>query len=279
MTDPKVFSIHKFNGQDYQLWKRQMEIYMADNKLMPYILGQIERPAQNPEAWLEKDYAAQAFLMRGLELTQLKYMTDCTTSAQMWARLKSVHAEKSDQSVQILLDRFINCKMDDDEKMADYIAKVTGLAQRLKDMDLEQKDPVIISKIIGSLPAKFDNIRTAWYTVSKADQTIEKLTDHLVNEEALLNSRAPTDNQSSEALATSVRRYSTKKFNKNIDKNSKGKFASNRKPGKCNYCQIPGHWARDCWKKKQSLQGTRGNESLIAKSMRENSYQLIEEIY
>lgn len=91
-----MFSIHKFNGQDYQLWKRQMEIYMAENKLMPYVLGQIQRPVENPESWLEKDYAAQAFLMRGLELNQLRYMTDCKTAAQMWAKLKTVHAEKSD---------------------------------------------------------------------------------------------------------------------------------------------------------------------------------------
>lgn len=163
MAEIKTFSIHKFNGQNYQLWKRQIEIYMTDNKLMPYILGEITRPVVNPEAWLEKDRAAQAFLMRGLELEQLKYMTDCTTSAQMWTRLQTVHAEKSDQSVQVLLDRFINCKMDEEEKMADYIARMTGLAQRLKDMDLEQKDPVMIAKILGSLSAKYDNIRTAWY--------------------------------------------------------------------------------------------------------------------
>lgn len=190
MTETKAFSIHKFNGQNYQLWKRQMKIYMADNKLMPYILGEVARPTVNPEAWLEKDRAAQAFLMRGLELEQLKYITDCKISAQMWARLQTVHAEKSDQSMQVLLDRFINCKMGEEESIADYVARMTGLAQRLKDMDLEQKDPMVIAKILGSLPARYDNIRTAWYTVPRTDQTIERLTDYLINEETLLNLRS-----------------------------------------------------------------------------------------
>ncbi|KAJ8980835.1 hypothetical protein NQ317_018415 [Molorchus minor] len=140
---------------------------MTENKLKSYILGKVQRTPDNVDEWDEKDAQTQAFLMRGLELKQLKYLSDCTTAAQMWSRLKTVHAEKSDQSVH--LDRFINCKMEDDENMTDYIAKVTSLTQRLKDMDMEQ---------------------TAWYAVPKSEQNIEKLTDHLVNEEALLNARA-----------------------------------------------------------------------------------------
>ncbi|KMQ84486.1 copia protein [Lasius niger] len=225
MAETKAFSIHKFNGQNYQLWKRQMEIYMADNKLMPYILGEVARPTVNPEAWLEKDRAAQAFLMRGLELEQLKYITDCKTSAQMWARLQTVHAEKSDQSMQVLLDRFINCKMGEEESIADYIARMTGLAQRLKDMDLEQKDPVVIAKILGSLPARYDNIRTAWYTVPRTDQTIERLTDHLINEETLLNLRSRSENHASEALATNAKKNFNGKPATAYDKNCHSKEA------------------------------------------------------
>lgn len=146
----KFFSIHRFNGDDYHLWKKQMEIYMTENKLKPYILGTIPRPEDSTEAnkWDEKDAAAQGFLMRGLELSQLKHLSDCSTAATMWALLKSLHSEKSAQSVQVLLDRFITCKMENDESMPDYIAKVVSLAQRLKDMEMEQKAPVVIAKIM-----------------------------------------------------------------------------------------------------------------------------------
>lgn len=169
--------------------------------------------------------------------------------------------------MQVLLDRFINCKMNEEEKMADYVARVTGLAQRLKDMDLEQKTPVVISKILGSLPARYDNIRTAWYTVPRANQTIERLTDHLVNEEALLNLRSRSNDQASEALTTSAKKYSAKKSAMTSDKHTQGKYKSVRRPGKCNFCHIPGqipNWAREC-EKKRALQGTKNNESLVAK--------------
>ncbi|KAL7288381.1 hypothetical protein TKK_0017711 [Trichogramma kaykai] len=39
MSETKIVHIHRFNGQDYQLWKRQMEIYMRENKLKKYING------------------------------------------------------------------------------------------------------------------------------------------------------------------------------------------------------------------------------------------------
>ena len=38
----KTYQIQRFNGQHYQLWRRQMEIFMTDNKLKPYIVGTIE---------------------------------------------------------------------------------------------------------------------------------------------------------------------------------------------------------------------------------------------
>lgn len=109
MAESRTYEIHKFNGQNYQLWKMQMEIYMGENELEPYILGTVQRPATNPEDWDKKEKAAKAFLMRGLEIEQLKYLTQCKTAAQMWSRLKVVHAEKSYQSAQVLLDRFIKC--------------------------------------------------------------------------------------------------------------------------------------------------------------------------
>lgn len=259
MTDVRAYHIHKFNGTNYQLWKMQMEIFMAENELDGYILGRISRTEENHAVWDKKNIQAKAFLMRGLELDQLKYMSDCTTAAEMWSRLRTVHAEKSDQSAQILLDRFINAKMEDDEKMSDYIAKVTSLAQRLKEMDLEQKQPMIIAKVMGSLPQRYDHVGTAWYTVPKNEQTMDRLTDHLVNEEALLNMRTGEGNGAgSEALSA---RGGKRPDNKQRDWN-KDKQDERRGPwrqGKCNYCGFNGHWARECRKRLGNKNASQSN--------------------
>lgn len=256
MAETKVYQLHRFNGQNYQLWKRQMEIYMTENKLKPYILGTVMKPATNSQAWEEKDAEAQAFIMRGLELQQLKYLTDCTTAAQMWSRLKTIHAEKSEQSAQVLLEKFINLKMEEDDNVMNFIATITSLTQRLKDMNLEQKEQMIISKILCSLPSKYDHVRTAWYAVPRSDQNIDKLTDHLVNEERLLNLRSAeiSDNKINKTAFTASKEQ----------RNGKFKGQSGKKGGKCNYCHKPGHWARECFKRQRDQQnkGTNQHNSL-----------------
>ncbi|XP_017482813.1 PREDICTED: myoneurin-like [Rhagoletis zephyria] len=205
-----------------------------------FVSSTTQRTEANSLIWDEKDAEAQAFIMRGIELEQLKYLTECTTAAQMWSKLKIVHSEKSEQSAQVLLEKFINCKMDLDESIVNYVARVVSLAQRLKDMDMEQKQPMVIAKMLSSLPSKYDHVRTAWYAVPRAEQNIERLTDHLVNEESLMNLRS-AHHVEDDTVKTA---YSVNKFNK------KPKMRTKRS-GSCNYCHKEGHWARECFKKQR----------------------------
>lgn len=146
----------------------------------------------------------------------------------------------------MLIEKFINCKMDDEENVADYIARVTLLAHRLKDMNLEQKEPMVIAKILSSLSVKYDNVRSAWYAVPRAEQNIERLTDHLVNEESLLKLRSlSVGDMSPPGAAYAI-----------CSDKDRGKYQYNKskQAGKCNYCNKQGHWARDCFKRQRDQQ-------------------------
>uniref|UniRef100_A0ABD2W292 CCHC-type domain-containing protein n=1 Tax=Trichogramma kaykai TaxID=54128 RepID=A0ABD2W292_9HYME len=199
-------------------------------------------------------------------MDQLRYLTDCSTAADMWARLRTIHAEKSDQSVLVLLSQFINAKMDSSASMADYVAKIVSLAQRLKDMDMEQKEPVIIAKILSSIPEKYDNVRTAWYAVPRDKQTLEKLTDHLVNEEALWNLLCKNVNNSPDEEVYMARgnKYHVNSDNlRNVQLNQN--FVKSRN---CHFCKKPGHWAREFKKKKEFLENKNksNNYSMISEN-------------
>lgn len=50
MAESRTSHIHRFNGQNFQLWKRQTEIYMAENKLKGVILGTEQRTDENAAA-------------------------------------------------------------------------------------------------------------------------------------------------------------------------------------------------------------------------------------
>lgn len=133
--------------------------------------------------------------------------------------------------MQILLNQFITAKMDPADSMVDHVAKIISLAQRLKDMDMEQKSLVVIAKILSSLPAKYDNVRTAWYAVAKDKQTLETFTDHLVNEESLLNQRKQEEPESSEEVYFARGKRNNNKGRKLRDNNnsSRNEDASRQK--------------------------------------------------
>lgn len=69
----------------------------------------------------------------------------------------AIYAEKSNQSI-LLLNQFINAKMDSKKFIADYISKIILLTQRLKDMN---KKILLSSQILSSFTTKYDNLHIA----------------------------------------------------------------------------------------------------------------------
>lgn len=69
----------------------------------------------------------------------------------------AIYAEKSNQSI-LLLNQFINAKMDSKKFIADHISKIILLTQRLKDMN---KKILLSSQILSSFTTKYDNLHIA----------------------------------------------------------------------------------------------------------------------
>lgn len=76
--------------------------------------------------------------------------------------------------------------------------------------------------------------------------------------ETLLNARiTESESQTSEAYYMKGKKHHNKHGSNSSRENVQNKDQPTRRPGKCNHCGIPGHWARECRKKqrenKQSL--------------------------
>jgi hypothetical protein len=87
----------------------------------------------------------------------------------MWDKLILVHQHKN----YIKLHFFEYC-MVKGNNMANQIAKVKSTVQVLKDIDQPIINELIITKIICSLPPKYNNIMATWDSliVPRSDQTI-----------------------------------------------------------------------------------------------------------
>jgi len=87
--------------------------------------------------------------------------------------------------------------MQSGDKVPLHVSKVENLARQLRDVGETVSDVAIITKILESLPEKYNALVIAWDNVERGNQTLDNLRQRLINEEA----RMTVTNEASDALA------------------------------------------------------------------------------
>ena len=129
------------------------------------------------------------------------------------------------------------------QDMTEHINYVKTLSEHLEAIDdaIAEKDLVIL--LISSLPEEYNFLITALETIAEDNLTWDYVRDRLIHESE--KKTITSTGESNEALFTK----------------------QNDKRGKCHYCKKPGHYSRDCYKRKNDL---KKKESLDAKIVTED---------
>ena len=75
------------------------------------------------------------------------------------------------------------------ESVCDYFTRVLNIVMSLTDIGEKVSDPMIMTKILGGLPRKFDSLVVAWDSVALASQTMDALEKKLIREESRLGQK------------------------------------------------------------------------------------------
>lgn len=216
----------KYDGTDFLVWKFSIMQIFKSKGIQDVIDGSRVRPEDTiREAYkiFEKDNAKAMFTIgSSLETKFLRPLLTCTSAKEMWDKLIQIYGQKSASNKLILTQRFHEYKMDLTDSVVEHVAKVQNLAQ-LIDVGQAVDNITIMAKIFGSLPSKYNPLKTAWDNVPEIEQTLDKLIERLIKEE----SRIVADDDSSNALTVAV-----VKPDKRIGKFSvSNKFNSGKKNG------------------------------------------------
>lgn len=240
-------SITKFNGSNFQTWKFQMKSLFIVNGLTSIVDGSCERTSSNQNEWDKYNAKAMVIISSTVESSQLEYLLTCETANNMWKRLSAIYEQKSESNKLLLMTKFHDYKMAQNDSIAQHVAKIENTARQLKDLGENVSDLTIMAKILGSLPSKFSAFVTAWDSVDASKQTIDNLAQRLIKEEGRMNA---TDEMSGALAAMSL------KPNQERRKTTEKRMQQLKKEITCFYCQKRGHMARECRKKKRE-QNTR----------------------
>lgn len=255
-------NITKFDGQNFQLWKFQIKAIFVAYDLLNIVEGieaKPEVPDDSRNIWIKKDARAKFILSSSMEYSQLEYLITCNTAAEMWTKLSAIHEQKSASNKLALTTKFHEYRMASGDSIAQHIAKIENIANQLKDIDENLSDTMIMAKILGTLPSKYNAFVSAWDSVVATEQTLPRLRERLIREEARMTSM----DEVSSALATSSISTDGKRSHRQ-PRNSDP--AAHKKKTSCSFCKKTGHISKFCFARKRALKTDDKND----KSKKEN---------
>lgn len=239
-------NITKFDGSNFLTWKFEVTQVLVSLGIQDVVTGERTMPgddlasATSRKTWVKDNAKAMFVICSSMEAEQKHPMITCTSAKAMWEKLSQIHEQKSAANKLILTQRFHKYKMDSSESVVSHVAKIEHLAQQLKDIGQHVDDVMIMAKILGSLPSKYNALRTAWDSVPESKQTVDTLLERFIKEET--NFSKDDDATTSALAAISIKHNADKTNNKQQQDRKKKNF-------ECYFCKKPGHIARYCRKK------------------------------
>ena len=159
MVEEGKFRVEKFNGQNYQLWKMQMEDYLYQKD----IFLPLGRVANNPstmkdEEWLVLDRKALVTILFCLAVSvAFNILKEKRTEGLMKA-LGKLYEKPSASNKVFLMKRLFNMKMSEGGSVADHLNDFNTITNQLSSIRVNFDDEVRDLLILCSLPESWNGL-------------------------------------------------------------------------------------------------------------------------
>ena len=226
------------DGSNFHTWKFQVRVLLKARDLYKLTTVQTET-ADRKDDFERKDAQAQKVIITTIEKGLLIHIIDKTTAYEMWTKLCSIYERDSSQRKCNLLQEFFMFSFDKNLDVATNVSNLQSIAYRLKALNSNVDDEMIISKILTNLPSQYKHFISAWESATTQEKTLEKLIARLLNEE-----QRNSDDTQTDAVAfntTEKRGYG----NTTQASTNKSKGSSNKEK-KCFACSKIGHFQAGC---------------------------------
>lgn len=236
--------------ESYPLWKFQINIMLKSSDLISIVDGSEKledvTDKKKKDEWARRDAKAQKMIISSISKEPMLHLMNCKTSKDMYDKLAGIYERDSEQQKYGLLQEFFNLRYVADSDISTHISKIENLAHRLKTLDQEVDEKMIITKILVTLPENFKYFVTAWESMPTSEKTLTNLTARLLSEETRNENAVGEDKN----LAFQVVCFNCKTAGhkaKNCKKGGRPNRPSNKFSNvRCFKCNAIGHVANAC---------------------------------
>jgi hypothetical protein len=159
MSEDGKFRVEKFNGQNYQLWKMQMEDYLYHKDLfLP--LGRIAKKlaAKKDEEWEILDRKALGTIRLSLVASVAFNISKEKTTKGLMDALDKLYEKPSASNKVFLMKRLFNMKMSKGGSVADHLNDFNTVTNQLSSVKVDFDDEVRALLILCSLPKSWNDL-------------------------------------------------------------------------------------------------------------------------
>ncbi|KAK9739251.1 hypothetical protein QE152_g9167 [Popillia japonica] len=175
--------------QSFQIWKFQITVLFKAHELWEITNGDSLYSTITEENeksnWLKKDARAQKIIITTIDKKLLPHIMNCNTAKDMFNKIKTLFERDTEDQKCVLLQECFNFKHEKGSNISLRIAKLENLAFRLKAVQQNVDDNMIMCKIrvLSTLPEKYKHFTTAWDSTPTNEKTLTKLAARLMPEE------------------------------------------------------------------------------------------------
>jgi hypothetical protein len=159
MSEDGKFRVEKFNGQNYQLWKMQMEDYLYQKDLFLPLGGIAKKPmATKDEEWEILDRKALGTIRLSLAASVAFNISKEKTTKGLMDALAKLYEKPSVSNKVFLMKRLFNMKMSEGGSVADHLNDFNTVTNQLSSVKVDFDDEVRALLILCSLPESWNGL-------------------------------------------------------------------------------------------------------------------------
>ena len=268
-----ISSVEKLNrdGNNFQIWKFQLKIILKALGLIEFIENSNVKPVENDKIakWLKSDAKVQKIIISTIHKQPLMHVINCETAQQMFHKLTSIYQLDNEQQKCNLLQEFYNYKFNKNSDLATHISQLENTAFRLNALNTKIDDTMLVTKILTTLPEKYNHFVTAWESTQISERTMTNLTARLLAEEVCERDNNVDSSKQAVAFKSAEKkkcficegnhlaRFCPNKYSSNNQ--NKNNYNNQRRP--CKFCKKRNHDEDNCFFRKNKFQQKSTNEN------------------
>jgi hypothetical protein len=257
MSEDGKFRVEKFNGQNYQLWKMQMEDYLYQKDLFLPLSGVAKKPAtMKDEEWEILDREALGTIRLSLPASVAFNISKEKTTKDLMDSLAKLYEKPSASNKVFLMKRLFNMKMSEGGSVADHLNEFNTVTNQLSSVKVDFDDEVRALLILCSLPESWNGLVMAVSNSVSGSNTLkfDDVVGVILSEEMRRKSTGETSGNALN-MESRGRQKDRGKGSGNRGNSRKGRSKSRLGKIECWNCGKKGHLKKDCRAPKKQRDG------------------------